>query len=171
MIKMLDGSRMSELARLWRGAEPETFAAELNVPCLLISESWDEGGSNFETTCHNLSLLSRPVELVVVPVAKRAGANFFASMITIGRAPNNDVVIPHPAVSKFHAYLSEESGGYRVCDGGSANGTVVDGVSLGANQSAPLCSGSEIVLGGGVRARFLDPADLFEFLQEMPCAA
>ena len=62
------------------------------------------------------------------PVAKRPGANAFGMMITLGRAANNDLVIPDDRISKFHAYFrADEGGAWRIHDANSSNGTFVDG--------------------------------------------
>jgi ABC-type multidrug transport system ATPase subunit len=47
--------------------------------------------------------------------------------LTIGRAPDNNHVIDHPMVSKYHARLKIEGDGYILEDLGSANGTYVNG--------------------------------------------
>src|SRR2546421_10531511 len=41
----------------------------------------------------------------VARLRKRLGSNAYPGMITIGRAPNNDIVIPEAKVSKLHAYV------------------------------------------------------------------
>src|SRR5215470_6393766 len=49
-----------------------------------------------------------------------------AAMLRIGRAPDNDVVVPDPGVSQYHAELRHEVGGYRLVDLDSRNGTFVN---------------------------------------------
>ncbi|HEV2357527.1 MAG TPA: cytochrome P450, partial [bacterium] len=49
-----------------------------------------------------------------------------ATMLRIGRAPDNDVVIADPGVSQYHAELRPEAGGYRIVDLDSRNGTFVN---------------------------------------------
>ena len=49
-----------------------------------------------------------------------------AAMLRIGRAPDNDVVVPDPGVSQYHAELRHEAGGYRLVDLDSRNGTFVN---------------------------------------------
>jgi pSer/pThr/pTyr-binding forkhead associated (FHA) protein len=48
--------------------------------------------------------------------------------LTIGRAPQNDVVLddPEQTVSRYHAELREHDGGYVLIDLNSQNGTWVD---------------------------------------------
>jgi len=50
--------------------------------------------------------------------------------ITIGRDPANDIPISDPEVSRNHARLSAQTGGYVLEDLGSTNGTFVNGQRL-----------------------------------------
>jgi pSer/pThr/pTyr-binding forkhead associated (FHA) protein len=65
-------------------------------------------------------------------------------VVTIGRAPSNDVVIDDPAVSAQHAALTKSASGYRLKDLGSTNGTQINGVSI---TDAELKDGAEIRFG------------------------
>lgn len=46
--------------------------------------------------------------------------------IKIGRDVNCDIVLPHVSVSKLHARIIKEQGGYYIVDNGSTNGVVVN---------------------------------------------
>jgi ABC-type multidrug transport system ATPase subunit len=46
--------------------------------------------------------------------------------LTIGRNPNNKVVLPHPQVSSYHALLTQEGGTYRITDQHSTNHVYVN---------------------------------------------
>jgi adenylate cyclase len=72
----------------------------------------------------------------VVPLAK--------DEITIGRAPENDLVIHDASISRFHAKIFREGGDWRIVDVGSKNGTHVNDVG---NSNAALRDGDEILLG------------------------
>ena len=74
-------------------------------------------------------------------------------VITIGRAPSNDVVIDDPTVSAQHAVLTKLPSGYRLKDLGSSNGTQINGVSI---TEAGLKDGAEIRFGC-VTGVFRDP--------------
>ena len=70
-------------------------------------------------------------------------------VITIGRAPSNDVVVDDPPVSAQHASLTKSPSGYRLKDLGSTNGTQLNGISITdaelkdlAENSIRLCHGS-----------------------------
>lgn len=45
--------------------------------------------------------------------------------MNVGRAPDNQIVIDHPTISRHHGWIREEDGEFAVFDVGSANGTFV----------------------------------------------
>jgi len=64
--------------------------------------------------------------------------------LTIGRKPDNTVVLPHPQVSGHHALLKQEGGTYRIVDLNSTNHVYVNNVQT-ADQLLKL--GDEIRIG------------------------
>jgi hypothetical protein len=58
--------------------------------------------------------------------------------LTIGRAPDNDLVLADPGVSRHHARITGRAGRLVLADQGSTNGTIVNGARV-----------TEIVLGFG----------------------
>lgn len=100
----------------------------------------------------------------VARVEKRRGANTFDWMITVGRSPNNDIVLPVSDVSKFHAMLREEDGAWTLTDAGSTFGTVVTGRKLEAQHPAPIRPGDDLQLGS-VALTFHSSATLFDALR------
>ena len=102
----------------------------------------------------------------VAPIRKRAGSNAFTTMVTIGRAQNNDIELKAPGISKFHAYVRMESdGAHLLTDAGSSYGTTVNETRLVPRSDKPtLEAKDEVVLGESVRLRYLPPADFYEFL-------
>ncbi|HTQ93116.1 MAG TPA: FHA domain-containing protein, partial [Streptosporangiaceae bacterium] len=62
----------------------------------------------------------------------------------IGRSPRNDLVVPHPSVSSYHAELRATSGEYRIVDLGSHNGTFVNEQRVTA---AALAEGDTVGFG------------------------
>lgn len=103
----------------------------------------------------------------VLVLAKREDANAFRLMVTIGRAKNNDVLIPADDVSKFHAYLLQRprQEGVFFADAGSTFGTKVNGEALAPRQPLRLESGALIEFGS-VRTTFYSPESFREFLVE-----
>jgi ABC-type multidrug transport system ATPase subunit/pSer/pThr/pTyr-binding forkhead associated (FHA) protein len=66
---------------------------------------------------------------------------------TIGRTPDNDIVIQHPQVSSHHALLHQISGKIFIEDRSSANGTFVRGQRVPPNQKIAVQSGEKIYIG------------------------
>ena len=64
--------------------------------------------------------------------------------VTIGRMPDNTVVLPHPQVSGYHARLVREEGTYRIHDLGSTNHLYVNSQVV---TNHPLKMGDEIRIG------------------------
>ncbi|GCE48601.1 ABC-type multidrug transport system ATPase subunit [Thermosporothrix hazakensis] len=68
-----------------------------------------------------------------------------APSITLGRAPNNMVVLNHPQVSAHHARLDQQpNGGYRLLDLNSTNHTYINGRQV---TNHLLAAGDEIRIG------------------------
>jgi hypothetical protein len=104
-----------------------------------------------------------PVQFKVIAV-KSSGASPFSDTVSLGRGPENDVVLRHPTVSKVHAFFSEiEPGVWTLSDQGSTNGTWVGGVRLKANDPRKL--GPNEMLGfGQCHAAFKATGALWQFL-------
>ncbi|MCC6421141.1 MAG: FHA domain-containing protein [Gemmataceae bacterium] len=64
--------------------------------------------------------------------------------LTIGRAPENDVVLEAPSVSRRHATLRAEGGVVYFTDVGSANGSLINGQPATANQPVRLGPGDRV---------------------------
>ena len=46
--------------------------------------------------------------------------------MNVGRAPDNQIVVDHPTISRHHGWIKEDEGAFMVFDIGSANGTFVN---------------------------------------------
>ncbi len=69
------------------------------------------------------------------------------SVITIGRTPDNMIVVPHPQVSSKHAVLVKQGDQLFLEDKASANGTFVRGQRLNPNQRVPVANGEKVFIG------------------------
>ena len=65
-------------------------------------------------------------------------------MVSIGRAPDNDVVVGDPATSGHHGRIEERAGSFWISDLGSTNGTLVNGEPVIDKQ---LSDGDTIAIG------------------------
>jgi len=66
-------------------------------------------------------------------------------VITLGRAPSNDVVLHDERASRFHAEIRSGDAGWIVRDLQSRNGTLVNGEGIAADQ--PLSAGDVVRIG------------------------
>ena len=105
-------------------------------------------------------------DATVIPL-KKTNRNPFASMITLGRANNNDVLFPFNSVSKVHAYLTWTKG-WTLTDQRATNGTLVNGAPLPQGGSMPLEDGACISLGPEVLLRFFLPEGFYKALRTRP---
>lgn len=105
----------------------------------------------------------------ILPVVKAAG-NPFGEMVTVGRAPNNDLVLNDKRVSKYHGYFQRCPGGWLFCDSNSTNGTAVDGSRVSPEEPIRLSSGSKLLFGDTIPTAFLEPAGAYELVQNLKAA-
>jgi pSer/pThr/pTyr-binding forkhead associated (FHA) protein len=87
--------------------------------------------------------------------------------ITLGRAIENDIFVPHRAVSKFHAEFFRDGvdGLYHLMDLGSTNGTTLERAPLVANTPVSLDNQQTMIFGGHVRGTFFYPKDFYNYVQ------
>jgi len=84
-------------------------------------------------------------------------------IITLGRAANNDVVVPDGSVSRQHAFVKRrDDGTHLILDAGSSNGTIVNGQNVlvrGHGAPTELKGGDSLRLGG-IEFTFVDAEGL-----------
>ncbi|MCP4501463.1 MAG: FHA domain-containing protein [Deltaproteobacteria bacterium] len=93
------------------------------------------------------------------PVERREDSPY--RMVSIGRTPNNDIVIADASVSKFHAYFQSETV-LRVFDGGSTNGTTINQqpVAKRGMGDALLAKVGDVIQVGSVPLTLVDEAGI-----------
>jgi cytochrome P450 / NADPH-cytochrome P450 reductase len=67
-----------------------------------------------------------------------------ATTLRIGRAPDNDIVVSDPGVSRYHAEMRNVAGAYSIADLDSSNGVFVNGQRV---TNAPLAQGDIVSIG------------------------
>jgi DNA-binding NtrC family response regulator len=93
-------------------------------------------------------LVYRPAIVRVVAGADLgASAALARNPVRVGSAPDNDLVLTDPHVSRYHAEFRVYDQGYIVQDLGSTNGTLYRGARV---HEAVLGRGAEVRLGGSV---------------------
>jgi hypothetical protein len=96
---------------------------------------------------------------------KKTNRNPFPGMITIGREPNHDVVIPMESVSRFHALIRRMEAGWFLEDSRSSNGTFLDGRKVQPGGSLQLRDGSAIELGREVYMKFYTAESFYNLVR------
>jgi pSer/pThr/pTyr-binding forkhead associated (FHA) protein len=109
---------------------------------------------------------SASLSLLAYPLVRSTRS--VAPLVSLGRTPNNDVVIPDLSVSRFHAFLKPlENGRFQLQDAGSVNGSAVNGDPVPRQGSGPavdLKSGDNVRIGR-VELTYLDADVLREFVR------
>jgi pSer/pThr/pTyr-binding forkhead associated (FHA) protein len=104
-----------------------------------------------------------PTVLRVAAVKKRP-KNPFPERITVGRAPNCDIVLRVAFISKVHATFLQEDGVLRLADNQSANGTKVNGQALGSGAPVIVSPGDNLAFGAYL-VELVDAARLFRIVR------
>lgn len=77
--------------------------------------------------------------------------------LTIGRGTDNDLVLPHPTVSRNHAKINKlGANNYVITDLGARNGTYINGIELKGSKSLAL---EDVINIGPYEFRLLTPKD------------
>ena len=153
------------------------FRAKYPSPALLRrgGDDAERVDCDFKTTLRTLRSIvpseGRPISaadndarLIVMFIAKRPGGAF-ASQIGVGRTLANDLFLPDPKVSKYHAYFTWDPV-RSICiltDAKARNGTFVNRQRLPEGSSATLEDGTLIDFGT-LRLRFHTPDGLYGIL-------
>jgi len=133
----------------------ENGQAETGEAATTIIPAWQPAEMPSESR-RTVSLSAMPREAVVAGEAFAAKLSFesgpFAGrvvalpsqMVTVGRAPDNDVVVGDPATSGRHGRIEIRAGVFWISDLGSTNGTMVNGEPVIEKQ---LSDGDVIAIG------------------------
>ena len=116
-----------------------------------------------EVYCNN-DLPESWEEVAVFPVNKNSNKHPFP-FITVGRANNNDVILPVKEVSTIHLILQEDRRGmWTIEDTGSTNGTYLNGEKLATGRQYTIRNGDHMVLAGVLAITFYSASGLYDFL-------
>ena len=153
-------------------AAPAALLRSRNEPGTPTPSPGDEGGRESSVDLETETFVGdvdapggrrRGRRLEIYPLAKKPNAPF-PEMITIGRTPNNDIVLRDATVSRLHAFFKHpRDGRWVIADGGSKNGTFLDGAPLAARKERDVGSG-QVVKIGDLELTFYTAAELFKLL-------
>ncbi len=163
--------KLAQFAQTEQNLDSEAFVAKFNHSFLLINrapgENVNDAAPGFHTKAADQarqSLLQALDEAELYFVSSD-GARL-CSKITVGRTPNTDITFDHSAISKFHAYFQvNKDGSCSVCDPGSTNGTVLNGVPLGKHQPVQVRGGETIVFGDVFETTYHTAQTLYRHMQ------
>jgi len=163
---------LHEIAKIARETSRTELAARYGDAFVVVHASQLSGAALLSDTIvpESTGGVTADVVFHVVPVRKRAEAKNPYPHITVGRAGNNDVVVPDETVSKFHAYFrKDELGRYLLQDAGSRNGTFVSEQPVPARGAgdAVVVETQRMVRFGSIPHTFLLLDELLETVERM----
>jgi len=93
--------------------------------------------------------------------------NQFHNIITIGRAPVNDICLNLPSVSKIHAFFMCIGPNWMVSHGGATNGLTVNGEAVASDSRITIDNGTRLMFGPDALATFYAPVGLYHYLASL----
>ncbi len=159
---------MPGIKDLVRALPRETFAKSVQGNFLaVVDRGEDEPPSSFETV--EVSSLQKSgvdampgVEIHEIAKSKNSP---YRERISVGRAPNCDIVLRYASVSKLHGYFHEAPGGQlEFVDVGSPVGTRLNGKALQPNKATTVAVGDVLVIGRVV-TRVSDSRAIWDLLK------
>lgn len=166
---------LEEVLRAVRMCSEEEFCAERKVPALALwipddSTRMTDSESSLQSTMDedgfgNLFALAAGRNQVAWLV--KSSNNYFANIISFGRAPTNDIQIPLETISKVHAVFMKVGERWRVADRGAKNGLFVAGRQLQDGATVDLREGDILRFGREVEGTFYTPQGLYRFLDNL----
>jgi len=93
----------------------------------------------------------------------------FGNKISVGRSMNNDIVLRHPSISKFHSYFTvgDVRVEFHLTDVNSTNGSFINDVRLTAMKKGEVVFGDRVSIGGELQFLFLNASDLYSRIKIM----
>ncbi len=163
-------AQLTEAAFCARFPHPMLLVRKKLAPVELETLDWKvrTHQSSFNTSTGSPTDRNTPPAPASVELLIKSPRNPFAGMITVGRAPNNDVCFPVSSVSKLHAYFQQEGDRWFLRDGSSSNGTFLNGQKLKPNMAVPIDDGAHIAFGPDMECLFKLPRGLYQYLKQLP---
>ena len=152
--------------------DPAAFEEGLSGPVILLDTqvASTEASAVTEPSVRTATAPGQPTALGGEPavfVVMKYKNNAFPRGVTVGRTFNNDLVLDHESVSRFHAWFErdEGTGSWALVDSSSKNGTAVDGLALKARKPHVLPK-KAVIQFGRVVVEFLSVPAFVAYLGE-----
>lgn len=104
--------------------------------------------------------------VLICAIRARPGAAAGAP-ISVGRTPDNDVVLPDTLISRRHAVFRVHDDRIELGDAGSANGTFVDGKLLEPGGPAQIVMPGDLLRFSHLEFELLDAATAWQRVREV----
>lgn len=158
-----------------RGHTSDAFKQRYPAPALTLwipesDTALDDDANALQTTMDDEAM-----DKILLSIQKRnrvgwltkSDNNFFGNLISVGRAPTNDLQIPLETISKVHAMFTKVGNGWRVEHTGATNGLFVNGQQVLPGSKVDVKDGDTIRFGHDVDATFHTPEGLHLFLTNL----
>ena len=169
---------LATFAQLAATLSREPFLARVSGIFLAVASTPGELTLGFRTEYARPAVQPQRGTLAAVYPVVKAKGNPYPERISLGRAPNCDIVLRVASVSKLHAHFLVKTalvkpgtgkGGWRgsahdLVDLGSHNGSRVNGASLTPQQAVPVGVG-DLLQFGEVTAELIDAETLYAVLK------
>ncbi len=153
------GYLISWLAKHSTGQHLEDFVRERPESWLVWEAGpWRPTYQSKDTLAHDQERHSPPHgagESLAIALEASPGKPY----VSLGRGPDNDLVVDDATLSRLHLLFTREPSGWTIRDAGSTNGTTVEGARLGPDP-VTLEAGVRIV-AGSVRLTYYDSGGLY----------
>jgi hypothetical protein len=106
---------------------------------------------------------SQTLKHAIYPLIKSRDAGGARNTFSIGRVDGNDMIMPDFAISKHHAVIDIRRGDYLLRDGGSTNGTLLNGQRV-EKKPVKLHDG-DLIGFARYEFRFVFPESLYSMLK------
>jgi pSer/pThr/pTyr-binding forkhead associated (FHA) protein len=81
----------------------------------------------------------------------------------VGRTANNDIVLPLPSISKFHAYFRLQPDRVELNDAGSSNGTFIGALRLASKGEPGIVVSGDILRFADIRMLFVSAGECWDW--------
>ena len=106
---------------------------------------------------------SESLKHAIYPLIKNEYASGPPAIFSIGRIDGNDMIMPDYAISKQHATIEIKQGNYLLRDGGSTNGTMINGKRV--DKKPAQIKDKDVVAFARYEFTFYLPESLYEMLK------